>query len=567
MKFIVEPKIDGLSLAIRYSDGQLVAAATRGNGLIGEDVLRNVIRMTTIPKSIDDTYRSIEIRGEVYVNKVDFSIINSDRINQSQSIYSTPRNLASGLLRSLTSDNNTQYLRFLAYTALTSDNHTRNYKSISKTQSESLQLLNELGFEVSNLCYTMLSTDDVISACRTMENRRDALSFEIDGAVVKVDRFDYHQIIGESTRAPKWAIAYKFTAKESTTKLIDIIVQVGRTGVLTPVAILEPVEIGGVVIERATLHNEAEVNRLRLSKGITVRVKRAGDVIPKIIRAESTGTHSTPYSLPSTCPSCGSDTIRDDNGTTVRCIAGLVCPAQTTESIKHFASRDAANIDGLGIAKIEELHEIGLVRNIADIYLLRDLDKTPTIRLNESTSLRDRKGWGDRSVNNLLTNIDNSRNISFHRLLYGLGIRHVGLNTAKALEKSFKGDFNKFWNYLIIQSNRLDSETDLSTIFPELFSIRDVGEAVVKSLVSFVRDANRRQIVTSLLEHLVISNFSTSNLDTTVTSNLTTYSTNNLSNDHVIRLSSSRMAGRVVVFTGKINNFTRSQLTDAVIAQ
>lgn len=494
IEMVVEPKVDGLSCSLHYHNGILTKAGTRGDGIVGEDVTENIMALTNIPKSLifdDRVPEFVEIRGEVYISKEDFRSINQEKADAGEQLLSTSRNAAAGFLRRT---NNTilakKSLKFCAYYMSVNGNDRR-------TQAKDLIALKDLGFDIPEPYYVSSDAKDLINYLSQVESMRSNIRYDIDGCVLKVSDQLTQTIIGERSKDPKWAIAYKFNAIEAITTLLSIDIQVGRTGLLTPVANIEPVQVGGVVINRATLHNEDEINRLGLMTGKKVKVKRAGDVIPKIvglaeeISPDSTGDEAVKFFLPSNCPVCNSVVEKDVDSILSRCSGGpLVCSAQAIEGLVHFCSRDAMDIEGLGPAKIEELYNLGVIKTPLDIFRLRSVDLSSTI-------LRERKGWGDKSVNNLLSAIDSRRQgISFSRFLYALGIRHVGAETAKDISNEFQS-FQLFWDYL--------KEVTDTTAASRLLVIKGIGKKAINSLLKIINDSRSRDVIEGLMGSITIS--------------------------------------------------------------
>lgn len=551
IEYIIEPKIDGLSLALHYREGVLVGAGTRGDGIIGENVTENARHVSGIPYRITAPGLPIffEIRGEVYLSSDDFASLNSKRLAANQSLFATPRNAAAGSLRQIDSSVvKERHLSFFAYELIMDRSNAAVHclppsesPIVVKTQTQTLSYLADLGFDVAAPWrkISLPSGDmDMKSHLESMGGHlRNSLGYETDGAVVKLNRFDHRDVLGQVSRYPNWAIAYKFPAAEATTMLEDILVQVGRTGVLTPVAVLQKVLVGGVFVERATLHNEMEVRRLRLNPGMMVRVKRSGDVIPKITGLVQTSQLNESslfeYTLPSACPVCGSPTEREEGGILVRCSGGaLVCSAQAIELIRHFCSKAAVDIEGIGLAKAEYLFTVGLVKTPADIFKLRmqDLDGE-----NQSgDTLRGRKGWGDRSVNNLLSAIDKRRKIPMQKFLYALGIRHVGLETAKDISRKFR-TFHDLWNYLVSESVKDAFLPDTGAL---LEAINGVGPKAVLSLLDLARDVRSRSIVEELMREVSIEDFSGES-------------------EVLKQFDSTTLKGQTIVFTGKFTRCSR----------
>ena len=582
--YVVEPKIDGLSVALHYLDGELVAAGTRGNGLVGEDVLVNLRSIggvpICLPRSSPLGSGHVEVRGEVYISKKNFAFLNKGRAEP----FSTARNAAAGSLRRASAaeeeraEGSTERLRYLDFTAyhtlFPSKFPSGSGEAVSfserpavLSQSQGLQVLRGSGFNVTDLWRAFLSEEEVYAYCKQLESVRDEVPFDVDGAVVKVDSLEFQRIVGDKNRFPKWAVAYKFAEVEAVTELLAITVQVGRTGLLTPVAELRPVSLGGVTIERASLHNANEVNRLGLRVGAAVRVKRAGDVIPKVVGlaedAVEAGTAGSVYSVPTQCPVCGSAVVAEESGVLHRCSGGLACSAQLTEGILHFCSRDAFDIDHLGPARVEELHEMGLLRSPADIFRLRERDISGISQSvsggdTDAGSLRDAKGWGDRSVNNLLQSIDSRKRIEFHKFLYALGVRHVGIETAKDIAMKF-GSFGEFWTYVLAEGDKYvglqerisscsEDKSSEKLLLKEqgevgmrLMQIKGLGLKAAKSLYSFARSAEAAAMVADLLLHVeVLDDRRRESADADAAAG-------------------KLLVGQTVVFTGKMKVITRAK--------
>ena len=437
-----EPKIDGLSISLRYDNGELIEAVTRGDGATGENVTANVRTITAIPHRLKgkDVPASIDIRGEIFFGRADFLKLNTEQEAAGERVFANPRNAAAGSLRQLDSTiTATRPLAFFAYTwgeasALP-----------AATQTGMIEVFARWGLPTNQLMRLCKSADDLIAYHKEIDEQRATLDYDIDGVVYKVDRLDLQQRLGFVSRSPRWALAHKFAAEQATTILRDIEIQVGRTGALTPVAKLEPVTVGGVVVQNATLHNEDEIARKDIRIGDTVIVQRAGDVIPQVVAVvlEKRVTGAVAYSYPSVCPACGSHASRDMDEATGeadvvrRCTGGLICPAQAKERLKHFVSRNAFDIEGLGGEKIEMFFADGRIKRPADIFTLAARDK------DSPTPLAEQKGFGQKSVDNLFASIEARRKIAFDRFLFGLGIRHVGETTSRDLAKAF-GTYEAF---------------------------------------------------------------------------------------------------------------------------
>jgi DNA ligase (NAD+) len=430
MALTAEPKIDGLSLALRYEQGILVQAATRGNGTVGENVTVNAKTIENIPHTLqgEGWPDVVEVRGEVYMGKADFKALNKRQEAKGDKIFANPRNAAAGSLRQLdVSITKSRPLKFFAYA-------WGEISSVpSATQMGMIHLFQNWGFDVNPLMDVFEGAEGVVAHYKLIEEQRASLDYDIDGVVYKVNRLDYQQRLGMVARAPRWAIAHKFPAEKATTRLLDIDIQVGRTGALTPVAKLEPVTVGGVVVSNATLHNRDEIMRLDARVGDTVVIQRAGDVIPQVVRVvlDKRPAGAIPFEFPETCPACGSHAEAADDDVAVRCTGGLICPAQQVERLRHFVSRGAFDIEGLGIKQVEQLFDRGWVREPADIFTLGEKNRA------EGEALQKWDGWGDLSVANLLQAIDDRRSVDFHRMIFGLGIPGIGLETAKLLARHF----------------------------------------------------------------------------------------------------------------------------------
>jgi DNA ligase (NAD+) len=431
-----EPKIDGLSISIRYENGRLVEAATRGDGAEGENVTANVRTIQDVPAAIQgpDVPAVIDVRGEIYLSHADFRALNDAQTAAGSKTFANPRNAAAGSLRQLdASITATRPLRFFAY------GWGEASTLPGETQTDIVGAFARWGLPTNPLMRLCADTDAMLAVYREIGDRRASLGYDIDGIVYKVNRLDLRERLGFVSRAPRWAIAHKFPAEQATTLLRDIEIQVGRTGALTPVAKLAPVTVGGVVVSNATLHNEDEIARKDVRIGDTVVVQRAGDVIPQVLSVDllrrPAGTE--PYRFPALCPVCGSAAVRDvdersgEADVVRRCTGGMICPAQAKERLKHFVSRNAFDIEGLGDERIELFYDAGRIMRPADIFTLAARDQRHTPRL------ADEKGFGQKSVDNLFKSIDLRRTISLERFLFALGIRHVGETTARDLARGF----------------------------------------------------------------------------------------------------------------------------------
>ena len=415
-QYVAELKLDGLSLALHYREGKLARAVTRGDGLMGEDVTENARTIRSIPLRAP----AAEVRGEVVFTRKAFEKLNEDRAAAELPVFANPRNAAAGSLRvldpAITASRRLEYFSYFLVPP-------------PPTQTETLERLKEMGFRVNAHWRKCADIEVLADFCKQWEAKRDSLPYEIDGVVCKVDSVDQQQRLGWTAKAPRWAIAFKFAPRQEQTVVEDIGVNVGRTGALTPVAFLRPVNVGGVMVSRATLHNEDEIGRLGLQAGDTVLVERSGDVIPKVVRVVKKGEHRRPFKMPSECPICGGEIVRVEGEAASRCI-NINCPARLKETILHWAARGVMDIDGMGEALVDQLVDKGLVKNVADVYALKLADLLELERM------------GEKSAEKLLANIDASRKAPLPRILNGLGIPFVGERTAQLLAEAF-GDLDK----------------------------------------------------------------------------------------------------------------------------
>ncbi len=519
IEYVVEPKIDGLAVELVYEQGRLVVASTRGDGYVGEDVTQNIKTILSVPLTLD-SYKGtrpipelLEVRGEVYMEKEAFKELNKQRLKQGLPPFANPRNAAAGSVRQLDPRvTATRPLNIFCYGV----GEVRG--ATFKTHMEMMICLQEWGLRVNRphmrLCPNI---DEAARYCKELEEKRTQFPYEIDGAVVKVNRLDYQARLGEKARSPRWAIAFKFKPSQATTRILKIEVQVGRTGALTPVAHLEPVEVGGVVVKRATLHNEEEIKRKDIREGDVVVVQRAGDVIPevvKVITSKRTGKEK-PFRMPENCPVCGAKVVKPKGEVVYRC-PNPKCPAQIRESLKHFVSRGAMDIEGLGEKIIDQLVEKGLVKSPADFY---SLTKEQLLTLDKIA---------DKSAQNILDAIERSKHTTLSRFIYALGIRHVGEHVADILARKFKS---------IEALARADEK--------ELEAIPGIGPVIAESIVSFFQDPQNMELVNRLLEAGIRPEPPPGTEEPTGTQPL---------------------AGKTFVLTGTLKSMTRSQAKERILA-
>ena len=528
--YTAEPKIDGLSLSLRYEDGILVRAATRGDGETGENVTENARTISDIPKGLSGAPDLLEVRGEVYMAHADFAALNARQAAAGDKSFANPRNAAAGSLRQLDAAvTAARPLRFFAYAwgALSAP--------LAQTQSGAIARLASLGFQTNPLTQLCDGPQALLDQYRRIEAQRATLGYDIDGVVYKVDDLGLQRRLGFRSSTPRWAIAHKFPAELAWTRLEAIDIQVGRTGALSPVARLTPVTVGGVVVSNATLHNEDYIAG-RDSRGDPVRggrdirvgdwvqVYRAGDVIPKIADVDLTRRpqDAIPFAFPETCPRCGSDAIREAGDSVRRCTGGLICPAQAVERLKHFVSRAAFDIEGLGAKQVEAFYEDGWVRTPADIFTLRD-------RYGSGPQqLKNREGWGEKSAANLFQAIEDKRRIPLNRLIFALGIRHVGETTAGLLAMHYHG-------WAAFEAAMTAAQVGQGPEWAELTAIDGVGDVLATSVVTTFQQDRERQAIDALVAHLQVQ-------------------------DVAARAPvDSAVAGKTVVFTGTLAQMTRAE--------
>ena len=505
-KFVVETKIDGLSVSLEYKNGEFVRGATRGNGEVGEDVTENLKTIKNIPKKLKENINII-VRGEVFIGKKEFDKMNEEREVLGETLFANARNAAAGSLRQLDS-------KIAASRPL--DIFIFNVQKIEdknfNSHYEELLYLEKIGFNVNPVKIPCETIDESIKAIKKIGNDREKLSFGIDGAVIKVDNLELREKMGTTAKTPRWAIAYKYPPEKKETLLKDIVCQVGRTGAITPMAILEPVKVAGSTISKTTLHNEDFIKERDLKIGDIVVIQKAGDVIPEVVgvnKKKRKGTEKD-FEMPKVCPVCGAPAVREEGEAALRC-TGIECPAKSLRTIIHFASREAMNIDGLGYKIIEQLIEKGLISNIADIY---------TLTLEDVASL---KKNGTKFAQNLIDSIENSKQNDLYRLIAALGIRHVGVKGAKILAKKYK-----------------TMENLMKASFESLALVEDIGEITADSIYTFLKNDQTIDLINRLKKSGV---------------NMKAIEDENADN---------RFEGKTFVLTGSLEKYTRQEASDII---
>ena len=517
--FTAEPKIDGMSLSLRYEKGKLAVAATRGDGSEGEDVTANVRMLKDIPQQLrgKDIPDICEVRGEVYMTKSAFLALNKRQAEAGETVFANPRNSAAGSLRQKDAGvTASRPLGFFAYS------WGEMSAMPAQTQSGMVQWFARCGFHTNPLMTMCRSLEEMLAFHRGIEGKRAALDYDIDGIVYKVDRIDWQERLGFVSRSPRWALAHKFAAERATTVVNDIDIQVGRTGALTPVAKLEPVTVGGVVVQNASLHNEDEIARKDVRIGDTVTIQRAGDVIPQVLGVvlEKRPKNAKPYIFPDKCPVCGSHAVREEGEAVRRCTGGLVCAAQQVERLRHFVARDAFDIEGLGEKQINFFYEQGWIKEPADIFTLA--------ARNRKIKLEEQEGYGETSVRNLFNAIESRRRIALNRLIHALGIRHVGATNARLLARHY-GSIENLRAGVAAAAKGPDNEA-----YAELTSIGGIGEVVANAIVEFFKERRNREALDRLLAEITVEPMEKVAKD-------------------------SPVAGKIVVFTGALEKMTREE--------
>ncbi len=541
LEIVSEPKIDGLSASLLYKKGVLEVGATRGDGSLGEDVTENIRTISNIPKIIDskDVPEILEVRGEIYMNKSDFISLNEEMLQQGKQTYVNPRNTASGSLRQIDPNiTRSRKLNFFAYTwgQISNNNFDTHFEVISKFK--------EWGFAINPYTKINRSKNELIDSYSELDSVRSSLDYDIDGVVYKINSLSLQDRLGFVSRSPRWAVAHKFQAEKANTRIIDIDVQVGRTGALTPVAKLEPINIGGVVVRNATLHNEdfisginSDGNQIRngsdIRIGDTVEVIRSGDVIPKVVGVDiSKRPHnSQKYEFPQLCPICNSPAIREINASTGksssvrRCTGDFYCVSQELGRLEFFVSRDAMNIEGFGGKSMQLFYDRGFIKRPNDIFTLQSRQEQGLIDI---LSL---DGWGNLSMSNLFSSIDEKRKITLDKFIYSLGIRHIGINTSKIISQNL----NSINNLISLIDN---IHSDYNSYLEAFLDNDGIGEVVIKSFLDFLSIDNNAAIVKNLNDQLDI-------MDIVIEQKL-----------------DSKISGLSIVFTGKFSTMSRAEAKD-----
>lgn len=506
--YVVEPKIDGLTIALVYENGRLVSGATRGDGVNGEDITSNLKTIKEIPLRLKEPVSRLDVRGEAYMSRKAFERLNREREERGEPFFANPRNAAAGSLRQLDPQvAASRALKVFIYSIIYSEGEP------VESQWEALEQLERLGFPVNPWRKYCTSIEEVIEACREGLERRDSLPYEIDGMVIKLNLFEQQERLGSTSKSPRWAVAYKFPAEQAVTRVLDITTRVGRTGVLTPTAVLEPVRVAGSTVSRATLHNEDIINEKDIRIGDQVVIHKAGDVIPEVVRVlkEKRTGEETPFTMPVRCPECGARVIRLDGEAASRCVNASSCPAQLREGIIHFASRGAMNIEGLGPAVVAQLISAGLIKSAADLYYLKREDLVGLERM------------GDKSADNLINAIKRSRENSLGKLLFALGIRFVGERVGRILAERF---------------GSLERVREAG--FEELKETPEVGDKIAASITAYMQDKDNRELMRRLEEAGV-----------------------NTREKAVVK-TDSPLSGKTLVLTGTLSSLTRKEAQELI---
>jgi len=528
LAYTAEPKIDGLSLSLRYEAGKLVEAATRGDGAVGENVTRNAMTIDDIPRVLDGAPDVLEVRGEVYMSHADFEALNARQEAAGAKVFANPRNAAAGSLRQLDAEiTKTRPLRFFAYA------WGEKSAPLADTQFAAIERLAALGFQTNPLTRLCEGVDAMLDHYASIEAQRATLGYDIDGVVYKVNDLGLQRRLGFRSTTPRWAIAHKFPAELAWTRLEAIDIQVGRTGALSPVARLQPVTVGGVVVSNATLHNEDYIagrdangapirDGKDIREGDWVQVYRAGDVIPKVadVDLSKRPPDAVPYDFPMLCPECQSKALRDEGDAVRRCTGGLICPAQAVEKLRHFVSRAAFDIDGLGAKQVEQFYGLGWIKEPADIFALE---------ARHGDDLRTREGYGERSAANLFAGIEARRVIALDRMIFALGIRHVGESTGRILARHYS-------TWEAFETAMDSAQVDEGAAWEDLLGADGVGAVMAASLVTTFQQEAERASIARLVDALTeITPVEAPNTE------------------------GSPVAGKTVVFTGTLEKMTRAE--------
>jgi len=517
VEVVGEPKIDGLSIALRYEKGKLNQGATRGDGRVGENVTANLRTIKDIPHTLPEGAPDVvEIRGEVYMGRDDFIALNARQEEAGDKVFANPRNAAAGSLRQLDPTITAKRpLSFFAYAwgEISLEPEGTHWNMLEKFKS--------WGFAVNPLTRLCTDVTGLLALYDEIAEKRADLPYDIDGVVYKINRLDWQNRLGMVSRAPRWAIAHKFPAEQAQTVIEKIKIQVGRTGVLTPVARLKPVTVGGVVVSNATLHNEDMIKKLDVRQGDTVVIQRAGDVIPQVVKmvTNKRPAESKPYLFPQTCPVCDSHVHREEGEVAKRCTGGLICPAQAVERLKHFVSRNAFDIEGLGAKNIEAFWKDGLIKSPADIF---------TLEAKHGDEIRSREGWGDQSATKLFRAIDERRNIPLERFIFALGIRQIGQATARLLAKQYLTLAQ--WRAAMVATVNPENEA-----YRDLVDIDGIGSSMADDLIAFFDEDHNIEVLDRLGNSLEVADFVPP------------------------ETGGSPLAGKTVVFTGTLEKMSRGE--------
>ncbi len=534
LAFTAEPKIDGLSLNLRYEKGVLKVAATRGDGAVGENVTANALTLSDIPRALKGAPEILDVRGEIYMSHADFAALNTALDQAGDEPFANPRNAAAGSLRQIDAAvTASRPLRFFAYAWGEAS------APLGDTQIDSVKRLSRLGFQTNPLLRRCESVEEMLAHYAAIEAQRASLGYDIDGVVYKVDRLDYQARLGFVSRSPRWAVAHKFPAERAMTELLGIDIQVGRTGALTPVARLRPVTVGGVVVSNATLHNQDEIERKDVRVGDTVLVQRAGDVIPQIVEviAEKRPKGAKPYRFPDVCPVCGSPAVRDEDEAVRRCTGGFSCAAQGVERLRHFVSRDALDIEGLGEKQNEAFFAEEIIKEPADIFTLEARQRAGAVDLFTYKEKKDgtKTPTNRKSIENLFAAINARRAPALDRFIHALGMRHIGETNARLFARHYHS-FDAF------QAAAIAATDEESPAYQDMLSIEGVGALVAGGVIAFFKEARNRAAVDRLLAEVAPQEAAAP------------------------ARPGSAIAGKAVVFTGTLETMTRDEAKAQALA-